>query len=77
MIVIRGLTDADKGRWVEFTKYYGDDAKDLGRIKSWNSNNVFVVFHCDGYWENYTDYTAEAVDPSRIEFVMKEKNNDW
>jgi len=60
------LTKADIGRWVVF------DGK-KGRIKSWNDHYVFVVFHCNDDWENYADYTAEAVHPSRLEFKEKMK----
>jgi hypothetical protein len=46
MIDIFGLTKADKGRWVIFKdSIIGDQ---LGRIKSWNGYNVFVVYHCGG-----------------------------
>jgi len=72
MIDIIKLEESDKGRWVQFTPYYGDTAKALGKIKSWNIKYIFVVFQCDGDWKNYTNYTAEAVDPSRLEFTDKE-----
>jgi hypothetical protein len=65
------LRKTDKGRWVKFTDgAYGKDQ--LGRIKSWNGYNIFVVYHCDGDWDNYADYTAEATHPSRLEFTEKE-----
>jgi len=72
MIDISKLEESDKGRWVQFIKYYGDDAKALGKIKSWNNKYIFVVFQCDREWKNYADYIGEAVDPSRLEFVDKE-----
>jgi hypothetical protein len=71
MIDVFELTRADVGRWVKFTdEYYGKEQ--LGRIKSWNGYYVFVVYHCDGDWENYANYTAEATHGSRLEFIEKE-----
>ena len=66
MIDIFSLKQSDIGRWVKFKNY---KCEELGRIKSHNSYNVFVVFNCDNNWENYADYTAESVHPSRLEFV--------
>jgi len=73
MIDVTKLEESDIGRWVQLIKYYGDTARALGKIKSWNNKYIFVVFKCDGQWANYADYTGEAVDPSRLEFVDKEK----
>jgi len=67
MIDIKSLTDADKGRWVEYTPPF-NGKKWNGRIKSWNDHLVFVVFNCDGFWENYAEYTAEATAPNYLEF---------
>jgi hypothetical protein len=72
MIDIFELTKADKGRWVIFKDSIRGE--ELGRIKSWDGYNVFVVYHCDGDWDNYADYTAEPIHPSRLEF--KEQKND-
>jgi len=66
MVDVSQLTSADIGRWVRFYDY---DSKKLGRIKSWNEYNIFVVYLCDGDWENYADYTAEATHGSRLEFT--------
>ena len=30
----------------------------VGRIKQWNDELIFVVYHCDNQWENFSDYTA-------------------
>ena len=42
---------------------------ELGRVKSINSKFVFVVFHCDTNWNNFTDYTGQACHPSQLEVV--------
>jgi hypothetical protein len=63
MIDVFELKQADIGRWVKF------DDKELGRIKSYDGYNIFVVYKCGGDWENYANYTAEATHPSRLEFA--------
>jgi len=67
MIDIKSLKEADKGSWVVVDNTNIGEA--TGRIKSWNDTYIFVVFHCNGDWENYADYTAEAVNPSRIKIM--------
>jgi hypothetical protein len=65
------LRKTDKGRWVKFSdEAYGKE--ELGRIKARDGYNIFVVYHCDGDWENYANYTAEATHGSRLEFIKKE-----
>ena len=66
MIDIFQLTTADIGRWVIYKDSVTGDQ--LGRIKSWDGHNVFVVYRCDSDWDNYADYTAEATHPNRLEF---------
>jgi hypothetical protein len=70
MIEICDLTKADKGRWVKLKNLPGKEKS--GRIKTWNDRFIFVVFNCDNDWENYTDYTAEAVHWTNLEFTEKE-----
>jgi len=70
MIDITKLEESDIGRWVQFDK--GFRSEETGRIKSFNRLYVFVVFKCDGDWDNYAKYTAESVEPSRLEFIEKE-----
>ena len=70
MIEISELTKADKGKWVRIKNLPGKKA--TGRIKTWNTSFIFVVFQCDNDWDNYADYTAEAVKWSNLEFIDEE-----
>lgn len=39
--------------------YISFDKAEHGIVKSISDNNhVFVVYHCDGNWDRYFDYTA-------------------
>ena len=66
MIEIESLTEKDIGRWV---KYWPTDER--GRIKSWNSKWVFVVYKCDNEWERFQNYTGCASKPSDLTFIPK------
>lgn len=68
-IAIPKLTDADKGRWVEYIGLNGEREK--GRIKSWNQSFIFVVYKCNGDWNNYENYTAQATHPKQL-FLLQE-----
>jgi len=70
MIHISELITADKGRWVRLKNFSGKNG--TGRIKSWNDSFIFVVFQCDNDWENYADYTGEAVNCSNLEFIEQD-----
>ena len=70
MIEISELTKADKGKWVRLKNLPGK--KGTGRIKTWNTIFIFVVFQCDNDWENYADYTGEAVHWRNLEFIENE-----
>ena len=60
---INTLTKADIGKHVECT---GHNETEKGRIKSFNKNWIFVVFHCDDDWNNFENYTAAACAPEAI-----------
>ena len=66
-IDIPKLTDADKGRWVLYVGLAGE--RDKGRIKSWNDKFIFVVYKCDGNWDIYENYTAQATHPGQLCFL--------
>jgi len=70
MIDVSKMKQTDIGRWVKFDK--GFRREETGRIKSFNSLYVFVVFKCDGNWDAYDRYTAETVHPERLDFIEKE-----
>jgi hypothetical protein len=61
------LSDKDRGRWVEYCSTTGQ--RERGRIKSWDRSFVFVVFRCDGRWDEYKNFTASATLPEEILFV--------
>jgi hypothetical protein len=66
MIYPEQLRPFHVGQWVEYR------GTELGRIKSWSSRGrIFVVFHCDGKWQNYQNYTAAAVDPNDLNFIHR------
>lgn len=73
-IDISTLTAEDKGRWVEYQSSTGD--KERGRIKSWNTKVVFVVYKCDGVWDNFRNYTAAATNPKELNFVEAKNGKD-
>ena len=75
MIAISGLTESDKGKWVRIEIIPGRKWG-YGKIKQWNDRFIFVVFNCDNDWKNYADYTAEAVNPSLLEFVSTKKEKE-
>lgn len=58
------LTPYHLGRWVMYDPGYGDP--EYGRIKSFNSSFVFVVYKCSGDWDHYQDYTAQGTHPDRL-----------
>jgi hypothetical protein len=67
MIEIDNLTQADRGRWVQYRDRC-DSKPDSGRIKSWNTKFIFVVYRCAGRWDDYENYTGVATDPSDLSF---------
>ncbi len=66
MISIASLTEPDRGRWVCYNK------RERGRIKDWNDEFIFVVYHCDDQWDKFYRYTAAATMPEDLEFVSLE-----
>ena len=67
MIKIDKLTDKDIGRHVVYKDGVGE--REFGYIKSWNDKYIFVVFKCDGDWDNYQMYTGAATHPNDLRFV--------
>ena len=67
MIKREELTEKDSGCWVTFSLSQG--RRQLGRIKSFNDQWVFVVSNCSSDWDNYTNYTAAATTASSLTFV--------
>lgn len=65
MISITKLTEDDIGRWVTYSSF---NSKETGRIKSWNDKFIFVVYHCDGQWVRFEDYTGCATKPDDLDF---------
>jgi hypothetical protein len=64
---IAALTAHDIGRWVTYhDPPHG--TPEIGRLKSWNNETVFVVFKCAGNWDRFQDYTGQGCDPERVTF---------
>jgi hypothetical protein len=61
---IEDLTDEDIGRWVIYTAPHGK--QEIGRIKSWNEQFIFVVYNCAGEWAEFDNYTAAATKPDDL-----------
>ena len=65
MIDIKNITQKDIGKWV---KYIGNP-EEKGRIKSYNSKFVFVVYKCAGEWDRFKEYTGVATNPEHLIFL--------
>lgn len=60
-------SDFKKGNWVVYDTPNAQN--ELGRVKRFNEDWVFVVFHCDCEWAKFTDYTAAACHPGRLTII--------
>jgi hypothetical protein len=69
MIVIQDLTTGDIGRWVVY-RYFGGQQQ--GRIKSWNQDSVFVVYHCNNEWDRFLDFTPLRTNPKDLEWSLRQ-----
>jgi len=67
MIDITKLNEDDIGKFVVYELI--KNKLNIGRIKSWNDEFIFVVYHCDGDWANYKDYTGCSTNPDDLSFV--------
>jgi hypothetical protein len=67
MLRIGDLNESDHGKWVEYCSATGQ--RERGRIKSWGTTFVFVVFHCRDQWDDYERFTAAATLPEDLSFV--------
>lgn len=48
------------GEKVHYSPKYGK--KENGMIKSITPHGIFVVYHCNGEWSRYQEYTAANTD---------------
>jgi hypothetical protein len=69
MIDIKNLTQDDIGRWVTY-RSSGGDKVERGKLKSWNSTNIFVVYNANDNWDSdhWKDYTGASTRPEDLEF---------
>jgi len=74
MIEIGQLTKRDVGRWVIYQPGYGPHER--GKIKSWNAMFVFVVYKCDGKWDEYENYTGCATKPEDLTIMHARGESD-
>jgi hypothetical protein len=61
--------DFKVGQWVIYRKGSKLGEEQMGMVKSWNDKFIFVVFQCDGEWDRYFDYTAQACNPEDLTIV--------
>ena len=66
MINVSSLTEADRGRWVEYCPPWGEPQR--GRIQSWTNTLVNVVFRC-GNWDDYQNYPGARSLPEHLTFI--------
>lgn len=52
------------GDFVHYTPMYG--RKENGRIKSIKKGIAFVVYHCNGEWERYEEYTGASTELNQL-----------
>lgn len=68
MIDITKLTKDDIGKWV---RYFDGFAGQFGRVKGWNRELIFVVYHCNGEWDDINNYTGEGARPEQLSFLSE------
>lgn len=66
MIDPKALTLGDVGKWVKYVPACISQPTETGRIKSWSDTFVFVVFHCDSRWGDFSEFCPQATDPMRL-----------
>ena len=67
MIDIKSITQKDIGRWVIYRDSF-DGKPEKGRVKSYNSKYIFVVYKCAGEWDRFKAYTGVATSPEDLEW---------
>lgn len=65
---IENLKADDTGRWVEYRDPNWPGHCEVGKIKRWTKQYVFVVYSCAGDWDRFMDYIASATNPDCLEF---------
>lgn len=66
MIDPKTLTKDDIGKWVIYHSFNGNE---IGRIKSYKGNLIYVVYHCGQNWGNFTNYTSAATHCKSLDFT--------
>ena len=56
------------GEWVLYDNGHEYRAGRIKHVKG--GSNVFVVFHCDGDWDNFQDYTAESTPVEYLKWYI-------
>jgi hypothetical protein len=69
MIYIENLRPDDTGRWVKYERNHC--VPEIGRIKSWSNEVVWVVYKCNNEWSRFQDFTGQATDPEDLNFIKK------
>lgn len=71
MIDASKLLAEDCGRWVTYTDGVGE--QEHGILKGFNNQYVFVVFHCDGQWKDFNNYTGNSCDGKDVTFMYPDE----
>jgi hypothetical protein len=64
MINIAELSPSDMGRWVKYIP-----TGEVGKLKAWSQQSIWVVYYCDGNWDEYARYTALLTKPEQLEWA--------
>lgn len=67
VIDAKQLTAAHIGTWVVYEGFGGE--REVGKIKSFDAENVWVVYKCDGRWTDYKNFTGQNTSPAQLRFA--------
>lgn len=74
------LIDPQVGDLVHYIPFEGCDVSVIenGRIKAMGEYplHLFVVYHCNDEWENYTDYTGALTHIKQLKYGWINPNNE-
>jgi hypothetical protein len=62
----------EPGMYVSYVP--GFKSPENGRIKSISGNHIFVVYHCNGEWGHYKDYTGVNTPREELQHGWRDKD---
>ena len=60
------INQFESGQMVHYTPRFGDTENGVVKSKHPNLDAYFVVYKCDGNWDNYSNYTAALTDTENL-----------